>query len=119
MQNYTMKRKRREGREKSGSAGDQAKEHEELGKLRSQGRVAEVSCWLLWPGRKKRVGGREMDAREGTENVEHTVCGETSEICGNDTGARGEEDLKRQKINFVNGTSLSFILKCERKTYIL
>lgn len=117
MQNYTMKR-RMEWREKSGYAGDQAKEHEELGKLRSQRRVAEVSCWLLWPGRKNRVGGREMDAREGTENVEHTDFGETSEICGNNTGSRGE-DLKRQKINFVNRTSLSFILKCERKTHIL
>lgn len=65
MQNYTMKRRRMEWREKSGSAGDQVKEHEELGKLRSQERVAEVSCWLLWPERKNRVGGREMDAGKG------------------------------------------------------
>lgn len=38
-----------------------------------------------------RVGEREMDAREGTDHFEHILSGEATEICGNGTGARGED----------------------------
>lgn len=48
-----------------------------------------------------RVWGREMDAREGTDHFEHTLSGEAIEICGNDTGARGGEDLKREVVKRV------------------
>lgn len=43
----------------------------------------------------RRVAGREVNNREGTDRFEHSLSGETTEICGNDTGARGEDNLKR------------------------
>lgn len=47
--------------------------------------------------RKKdgRVGGKGDGQEERTDNFEHLLSGETTEICGHNTGTRGEDLLKK------------------------
>lgn len=53
-------------------------------------------------GRKDgRLGGKEMDDRKGSDHFEDVLSGETTEICGNDTGARREDDSKREVVKKV------------------
>ena len=42
-----------------------------------------------------------MDDRERTDNLKFVLSGQTTEICGNYTGARGEDNSKREVVKRV------------------